>query len=204
MTLLPRSRPLAALALAAALGTTLGAGTLVPAGPALADPPAHAPAHGWRKKHDPSYAGYRGHTGYEWDRDYGVRSGRCDTDDVLAAVGAVTGGVIGNRTASDGNRTVATIVGAVIGGVVGHEIGRQIDRRDRACIGHSLELAASGQPVRWQNPDTGVAYTVRPLRDVSSGCRDFELAAAKGGRSGAEKLRACRGDDGAWQVGARA
>jgi len=34
--------------------------------PALADPPDHAPAHGWRKKHDPAYVGY---TGREWERD---------------------------------------------------------------------------------------------------------------------------------------
>ena len=30
------------------------------AGPAFADPPAHAPAHGWRKKNDPDYVGYTG------------------------------------------------------------------------------------------------------------------------------------------------
>jgi hypothetical protein len=42
---------------------------------ALAVPPAHAPAHGWRRKHDPTYAGY---SGRNWERDYGVRSGSCD------------------------------------------------------------------------------------------------------------------------------
>ena len=41
----------------------------------LADPPSHAPAHGWRKKHDPYYEGY---TGRKWADDYGVKSGRCD------------------------------------------------------------------------------------------------------------------------------
>ena len=30
---------------------------------ALADPPKHAPAHGWRKKHDPYYVGF---SGYRW------------------------------------------------------------------------------------------------------------------------------------------
>ena len=33
------------------------------AAPILAQPPAHAPAHGWRKKNDPHYVGY---TGYKW------------------------------------------------------------------------------------------------------------------------------------------
>ena len=43
------------------------------AGAAFADPPAHAPAHGWRKKHDPYYVGY---TGVSWERDYEISSGR--------------------------------------------------------------------------------------------------------------------------------
>ena len=30
------------------------------AAPVLADPPPWAPAHGWRKKHDPNYVGYTG------------------------------------------------------------------------------------------------------------------------------------------------
>ena len=60
----------------------------------LADPPPHAPAHGWRKKNDPYYVGY---TGRQWTDDYGIRSGRCDRDrsHVATAVGAVAGGVIG-------------------------------------------------------------------------------------------------------------
>ena len=60
--------------------------------PAMADPPPHAPAHGWRKKHDPYYVGY---TGRHWNDDYGVRSGRCDRDRVGTALGAVVGGAIG-------------------------------------------------------------------------------------------------------------
>ncbi|MEZ5628509.1 MAG: hypothetical protein R3E34_13455 [Rhodocyclaceae bacterium] len=64
--------------------------TLVLPVPVLADPPAHAPAHGWRKKHDPDYIGY---TGRKWERDYGILDGRCSTE----AVGAVVGGVIGGH-----------------------------------------------------------------------------------------------------------
>ncbi len=52
-----RSAALAALAAALTL-------------PALADPPSHAPAHGWRKKNDPYYVGY---TGRHWNDDFGVR-----------------------------------------------------------------------------------------------------------------------------------
>jgi surface antigen len=181
----------------AALTTLAGAGALyVTTGPAQAAPPPHAPAHGWRKKNDPTYRGY---TGADWVRDYGVRSGRCDTDEILAAVGAVAGGVIGNRTASDGDRTVATIVGAVIGGVVGHKVGDAIDDRDRACIGHSLELAGSGQPVAWRNPSSGIDYVVRPVRDGANGCREFELVANRGGSKQSDRMYACRENGGAWE-----
>ena len=190
------ARTLPALTLAA-LTTIVGTGTLyVTAGPAAAAPPPHAPAHGWRKKNDPTYRGY---TGADWERDFGVRSGRCNTDEILTAVGAVAGGVIGNRTASDEHRTVATIVGAVIGGVVGHKIGDAIDDRDRACIGHSLELASTGQAVTWRNSTSGIDYVVRPVRDRASGCREFELVANRSGKKQSDRLYACRENGGAWE-----
>lgn len=179
--------------LALAGGTALVASTSTSA---HAAPPPHAPAHGWRKKNDPNYAGY---TGDRWERDYGVRSGRCNTDEILAAVGAVAGGVIGNRTASDGNRTVATIVGAVIGGVVGAKVGDAIDDRDRACIGHSLELADTGRAVQWTNPQTRVAYVVRPTRNLDDGCREFEFVADRAGRKQKDRMKACRERGGAWE-----
>ena len=43
---------------------------------ALADPPDHAPAHGWRKKHDGHYVG---RTGVEWEHDYEITSRIADT-----------------------------------------------------------------------------------------------------------------------------
>lgn len=189
-------------ALLVVLGATwaCGSGTLPLVGVAYADPPAHAPAHGWRRKQAERYRGY---TGEEWEHDYGVRSGRCNTDEILAVVGAVAGGVIGNRTASDGNRTVATILGAVIGGVLGAKLGDGIDDRDRACIGHTLELAAPGRSVTWRNPDSGVDYTVKPLRDLRGGCREFELGARVDGRREARPMRACRDERGAWEFSER-
>lgn len=39
-------------------------------------------------------------------------------------VGAVVGGLLGNRIAGRGNRTGGTIIGAGVGAVAGHEIGR--------------------------------------------------------------------------------
>jgi surface antigen len=163
--------------------------------PALADPPPWAPAHGWRRKNDPFYVGYAGR---QWSDDYGVISGRCNTDTVLAAIGAAAGGAIANRTASEENRAIATVIGAVVGGVVGNAIGEKIDKGDRACTGQSLELARVGQRVRWTNPATGLTYTVRPTRDLADQCREFELTARGTGKSGPFKLRGCARPTGEW------
>lgn len=180
-----RSTPLLSLSCGILLGLGMAAS-------AFGKPPPWAPAHGYRAK----YAGYSGHG---WDRDYGVLGGRCNTDEILAAAGAVAGGVIANRTAPD-NRTVATILGAVIGGVIGNEIGDRIDERDRACIGHSLELVPAGQSVRWENSASGLSYQLRPVRDLANGCREFELTAGKGKHARPAKLRGCARSTGSWSL----
>lgn len=174
--------------------------SLALAAPAFADPPSHAPAHGYRDKDkQQKHPGkYRGYTGVEWEQDYGVAEGRCNTDAALTAVGAVGGAIVGNRAASPENRTIATIVGAVIGGVIGNKIGDAIDDGDRACMGHSLEVAPIGRVVAWTNPRTRVAYTLRPVRDLPGGCRLFEYGA--GGRAGMATLTACRAANATWSI----
>lgn len=172
------------------------------ASPVLADPPLHAPAHGYRDKHDkqgqPGRQRHRGYTGVEWDDDYGVGSGRCNTDSVLTALGAVGGAVLGNRTASPENRTIATIVGAIAGGIVGNRVGEAIDDRDRACLGHGLEIAPVGRAVAWTNQRTLVAYQMRPVLDLADGCRRFEYRAGESSRL--VTMTACRGSNAAWVV----
>lgn len=196
--------------------------------PAFADPPGWAPAYGERghdggddndqsdhrrdehrddRRDDyrddrPREAyphGFHGYRGDDWDNDYGVvRSGRCDTDAVLGVVGAVTGGLIGISAAAPQDRGIATIFGALAGGLIGHAIGDAIDEGDRACIGQSLELTRVGQPVIWRNPRSQVAWRVEPLRDVSSDCREFDLRRDYRGRSGHQRVVACRRGRGDW------
>ncbi|MEY2921086.1 MAG: hypothetical protein RL261_2391, partial [Pseudomonadota bacterium] len=132
---------------------------------ALATPPAWAPAHGWRKKNDPAYAGY---SGRDWDYDYGVRSGSCDRGRIGQVLGGVVGGVAGGAIGGEvakgtAERNVAIVVGTVVGAAIGSEIGRRMDKTDRSCVGHALELADYGQSVRWTNPNTRVTYQLTPL-----------------------------------------
>lgn len=73
---------------------------LFPQAPAVyADPPPWAPAHGWRKKHDPYYVGYAGH---QWPNDYGISSGRCNREAVGTALGGIVGGAIGSTVGKKG------------------------------------------------------------------------------------------------------
>jgi surface antigen len=166
---------------------------------AFADPPPHAPAKGWRKKHDPEYVGY---TGTRWERDYEVSSGHCNRQAIGAVLGAAAGGVIGSRVDTD-NPTVATIIGAAVGALIGSQIGKSLDEADRGCFGHALEIAAPGKRVSWDNPNTGVHYEILPLQgrkiDAQT-CRDFTLIATRGSKKSTEKGLACQSRAGVWEL----
>ncbi len=167
---------------------------------ALADPPAHAPAHGWRAKHDPHYVGY---TGNQWERDYGVSGGKCNRDEVGTVVGAVIGGAVGPTVGKGDSKLIAILVGSAIGAVIGREIGRDMDSSDRACIGHALELARDGQRIRWDGSRSGLTFALTPTggfeRDGYE-CRRFVLAREQDGRSRDEEGGACRVGEGEWRL----
>jgi surface antigen len=182
-----RSAALAALAAALAL-------------PALAAPPSHAPAHGWRKKNDPYYVGY---TGRQWNDDFGVRAGRCDRDRVGTALGAVVGGAIGAAVSDGDDRLIAVLAGATIGAVIGREIGEEMDERDRACFGHSLELLEDGRRVMWDGERSSLTYTLAPDgRFERDGlvCRSFSLLRQSDGRQVTKRGSACRYGEGDWRM----
>lgn len=184
---------------AAALVTALCFALALPAA-VLADPPSHAPAHGWRKKNDPYYVGY---TGRHWSDDYGVRSGRCDRDRAGAAIGAVVGGAIGAAVSDGDDKLVAILAGATIGAVLGREIGDEMDDGDRACFGHSLELLEDGRKVTWEGAKRGMTYTLTPDRRFERDgrvCRHFTLLREADGRRTSKQASACRYGEGDWRT----
>lgn len=166
---------------------------------AVADPPAHAPAHGWRAKK----ARHVSHTGYEWEMDYGISAGKCNRQEIATVVGGITGGYIANRVAEPDNRTIATIIGVAAGALIGNRIGKELDEADQACVGHALELGATGRPVSWANESTGVYYRLSPgeTRMVNGQeCREFNLLATSGSRRSSKQGVACESSRGAWEV----
>jgi surface antigen len=184
--------------LASALALMVAIAIAVPV--AQADPPPHAPAHGWRQKHDPYYVGY---TGYRWNDDYGIRGGRCDRDRVGTVLGAVVGGAIGSTVGDGGDRLIAILAGAAIGAVIGREIGSEMDENDRACFGHSLELLEDGRHVDWDGTRSGMRYTLTPDRRFERNgrvCRQFTLVRYLDGARVTKHGSACRYGDGDWRM----
>ena len=166
---------------------------------AVATPPPWAPAHGWRAKNDPNYAGYSGRA---WTDDYGIQSGRCDREAVGALFGGIAGGAIGAEAGKGGSRAVAIAIGTVIGAAIGAEIGQRMDRTDRACTGHALELAEPGRSVTWRNAMSGITYQLTPVdrAPASDGCRRFRLIATGSFGLSEGRATACPGDDGVWKL----
>lgn len=171
---------------------SLALATMLAGGPALADPPAHAPAHGYYKK-DKQTQHWQGKSGAVYRYDYGISGGRCNRDEIGAVIGGVTGAAIGSHVAGYDDRIVGMVVGGMLGAVVGHAIGDSMDERDRACMGHALELGRSGVPVVWRSG--GHHYHFTPRGDARDGCRYATLAVD--GRKPSEVL-ACPSGRGEW------
>lgn len=106
------------------------------AGPALAAPPSHAPAWGYRAQ-EAQYQqvamydrrGRRGYDGRIWRDNRGRYRCRRDDGTVGLIVGGGVGALVGREIDGGRDRTVGTIVGAAAGAL----IGREIDRSDARC-----------------------------------------------------------------------
>jgi surface antigen len=132
-------------------------------------------------------------------------AGCANNQDGGTAIGAITGGIIGNQFGKGSGKVAATLAGAVVGGIVGNEIGRSLDQRDRELARQAefdaWESGPPRQPVRWRNPDNGrygeiIAedyYYRGPAR-----CRDFVHRVWIDGRPQAMRGTACRNPDGTW------
>lgn len=196
-------RRLSAFAVAIGITATVGV--------ALADPPSHAPAHGWRKKHDPDYQGY---SGRKWARDYGVLQGRCDAQTLSSTLGKSVGGAAGAKVGEKAGgevRDIAVLVGEVLGEAISAKVLRgtgvgdikDVDATDRACLAQALELARDDRKVAWTNPVSNVSYLLTPQRTYQKDgrqCRDFSLAVEGAGSRGNSRRTACATAAGTWEI----
>ena len=106
---------------------TTAAFALALPGVALADPPRHAPAHGYYKKNRDAQPTYR--ETRVWRGDDGRYYCRRSDGTTGLVIGAALGGLVG-RSLDDGrDRTLGTVLGMVGGGL----LGRSVDRGDLRC-----------------------------------------------------------------------
>ncbi|GHD51451.1 hypothetical protein GCM10017083_25920 [Thalassobaculum fulvum] len=190
-----------------------------PAGPAFAEPPPWAPAHGWRAKHHGHDRHREVHVYHHYDRadDYGrpviVTRGasyRCDRSlldgnkTLLAQIlGGAGGAVAGSQFGKGTGKLAATAGGALLGVLIGTEIGGSLDAADAACAQQALETADTGRPVVWDNPDRGTRYAMVPTRTYENAgtyCREYTTRASVGGRTQEAYGTACRRPDGSWRI----
>lgn len=201
--------------------------TAAPLTAAYADPPPWAPAHGYRDKgkhHDKDKHHKKGkdhdvHVYHHYDEP--VRYGQpvivpqgtsvsCDRSllsgnmTLLSQIlGGAGGAVAGAQFGQGTGKLAATAGGALLGVLLGTEVGSSLDAVDAACTQETLELADTGQPVMWRNPDADAQYTVTPTRTYASAdtyCREYTTRAQVGSRSQDGQGTACRQPDGTWRV----
>ena len=87
-------------------------------------------------------------------------------ENVSKGVGAVAGALLGSQIGGGRGKLAAVAVGTLAGYWVGGNVGRYLSNTDRAGISQATTQAIySGQPVSWQNPDTGARTNVT-VRDV--------------------------------------
>jgi len=186
-------------------GTTLAkvcaaglAAVLLSTGPALADPPPWAPAHGYRAKHKHDHyhnAAYRA--------PFGIDFGHCNRQTLGALLGGAAGAAAGTQIGSGDGKTAAIIGGTIIGVLVGGSIGHAMDQVDQNCVGQVLEHAPDGSDITWVGADQA-RYRVEPQRTFQEAggdyCREYTATAVIGGRSQETYGTACRQPDGSWKL----
>lgn len=157
-------------------------------------PPPWAPAHGYRRKQG------QGH--YYASLPMNVRAGQCNREVVGQVLGGATGAVVGSQVGDGTGRLIAVAAGTLVGAVIGGEIGRHMDRVDRLCMDQALEHAPDGTRIRWNDDNQQYTVTPRNTREYDNGryCREYHMETEIGGRTEQVYGRACRQEDGAWQI----
>ncbi len=130
----------------------------------------------------------------------------CDNvskQDVGLLTGGAVGALLGHQVGGGSGRMLATVGGAVLGAYIGGKVGASMDKTDRLEVNKALEQTPTNQSYTWRNPDTQVDYNVRPTETYYSNkqpCRNFVTTALIDGK--AEKItgKACRANNGDWQV----
>jgi len=157
-------------------------------------PPPWAPAHGYRRNHY---------------RDYGlaampidIGAGRCNREIIGQILGGAVGGLAGSEIGDGTGRLIAVAAGTLAGVIIGGEIGRSMDRADQLCIDQTLEHAPDGGRIIWNDEATQYSVTPRETFQDNDGryCREYTMDVIIQGQTEQAYGKACRQQDGSWQM----
>lgn len=121
--------------------------------------------------------------------------------------GAVIGGVLGSKVGGGSGQRWATGAGVLLGALLGAEVGKSLDKADMMYANQAnvdAHSAPIGEPITWNNPDSGNSGEVTPTRDgySSSGryCREYQQKIIVGGEEQVGYGTACQQPDGSWEI----
>ena len=125
-----------------------------------------------------------------------------------AGGGAVIGGLLGSKIGGGSGQLWATGAGALIGTLVGSEIGKSLDKADQQYMsqaGYEAQTAPIGEPISWNNPESGNSGEVVATKDgyseaSGSYCREYQQTIYVGGREETAYGTACEQPDGSWKI----
>ena len=128
------------------------------------------------------------------------------TEMVGAAVGALVGGYVGGKFGGGAANLIFTMLGGAVGAATGYSLASQLTPSDMArfesSTKHAMDTLEDGHVQPWNNPFTGVAGTIKPVRSYYAEdgvyCRDFEATIAVNSDIGETATRACKFAGGPW------
>jgi surface antigen len=124
--------------------------------------------------------------------------------DVGVVTGGIAGGLLGSTIGNGTGKLIAVAAGTVAGAVIGGAIGRNMDANDRLRVNTTLDNNAVGQPAYWHNNNSGAAYKVIPVKNVSVNgnkyCREYRTVVDIAGKKQQMYGTACRQPDGSWKA----
>lgn len=122
-------------------------------------------------------------------------------------LGGVGGAVVGAQFGGGTGKLATTAAGALLGAWLGSEVGKSLDNADRAALQQAQSSAYSapvGQPITWNNPQSGHYGSVTPTRDGTAAngsyCREFQNTVTIDGKTEHAYGTACRQPDGSWKI----
>ena len=121
--------------------------------------------------------------------------------------GAAAGGLLGSQFGKGSGKLALTGAGVLLGAFLGNEVGASLDKADRTYASQAESRAYTapiGQQITWNNPQSGNAGTIVPVRDGfdqgGAYCREFQQTIVVGGKNQQAYGKACQQPDGSWKI----